>query len=185
MLQYHQRMIIYYGIKEELSDSAIAREAGVHRSTVGREIKRNGGREHYHYKLSAEYAKKNQQEAMASRKVKGGGIVTGTSIEPKHEIWLFHTYNHIRWQDRIVQVSTTIPELFLRFRFRTETSFILSDISSYIEGNIMINEPKLSCVVVYNKAEKQIADNSTKVKYVQDCPVTKKLWYKKYNILSI
>jgi len=46
-LTIKHREAIYEGIILELCDAEIARRLEVHRGTVGREIKRNGGRDHY------------------------------------------------------------------------------------------------------------------------------------------
>ncbi|MEH0154247.1 helix-turn-helix domain-containing protein [Limibacter armeniacum] len=59
-LTIQQRKQIASGISKNKSDAAIAREIGVHRSTVGREIKRCGGREFYKAMLAEKMAIHNQ-----------------------------------------------------------------------------------------------------------------------------
>ncbi|MEH0155928.1 helix-turn-helix domain-containing protein [Limibacter armeniacum] len=77
-LTYNQRKKIADGIKKNMSDAAIAREIGVHRSTVGREIKRYGGREKYSEYLAFKIALHNQRFAsFMLRCPEGKGSVLG------------------------------------------------------------------------------------------------------------
>ncbi|MEH0154041.1 helix-turn-helix domain-containing protein [Limibacter armeniacum] len=74
-LNLSQRKKIYEGIEHGKSNAAIARELGVHRCTVGREIKRNGGsREQYDYKQAERMARFEQRYASRMlRNSKGKG----------------------------------------------------------------------------------------------------------------
>ncbi|MEH0157674.1 helix-turn-helix domain-containing protein [Limibacter armeniacum] len=62
-LTFEQRQVILEGIRNHKTDAAIAREIGVHRSTVGREIKRNGGRKYYCADLAYRIARHHQRFA--------------------------------------------------------------------------------------------------------------------------
>ncbi|MEH0156788.1 helix-turn-helix domain-containing protein [Limibacter armeniacum] len=81
-LNSSQRQKIQEGIRQGKSNAAIARELGVHRSTVGRELRRNGGdRESYDFRLAQRIA--TQTQRLASRLLrnpKGKGRRRGSSL---------------------------------------------------------------------------------------------------------
>ncbi|MEH0153806.1 helix-turn-helix domain-containing protein [Limibacter armeniacum] len=81
-LTYNQRKIIQQGISQGKSNAAIARELKVHRATVGREIKRNGGsRALYDCHLAQRMATYEQRYASRYlRKAKGKGSVQGSRM---------------------------------------------------------------------------------------------------------
>ncbi len=61
-LSEQDRLDIYDGIRDGRTDSEIARRVGCHRGTIGREIRRNGGREKYR-----PYLAERRAEDQASR----------------------------------------------------------------------------------------------------------------------
>lgn len=67
-LTREQRYAIYLGIKGGLSQSAIAREIGVHKSTVSRELQRNRNRfGHYGWIAADERAKDRRERTVRNR----------------------------------------------------------------------------------------------------------------------
>jgi uncharacterized protein YerC len=70
-LSLSQRRQIQQGIAEGKSNAQIAREVGVHRSTIGREIKRNALQREYYNALQAQYLSGfNQRMAQSLRRSK-------------------------------------------------------------------------------------------------------------------
>ena len=64
-LAYEERCQIHAYLSMSMSQAAIARKLGVHRSTVNRELRRNSGKRGYRYKQAQEFA--DQRRTAASR----------------------------------------------------------------------------------------------------------------------
>src|ERR1700743_252428 len=71
-LTYEDRCQIAALLKRGISKAAIARDLGVHRSTVGREIRRHGGQTGYYYHWAQSRAEERQAARDSQvRKMKG------------------------------------------------------------------------------------------------------------------
>ena len=69
-LTREQRYAIYLGIQEGKTRLAIARQIGVHPSTVGREIQRNATpRGHYSWRIAQEDAQMRQERLPGNRRI--------------------------------------------------------------------------------------------------------------------
>lgn len=66
-LTYELRCQIYALLKRGCSQALIARDIGVHRSTICKEIKRNGGMKGYHYKQAHAKASARRSKANSGR----------------------------------------------------------------------------------------------------------------------
>jgi hypothetical protein len=93
-LQFYQRQAIYAGIQAGKTDAQIAREIEVHRSTVGREIKRSGGRENYQAMQAHQEAKERQCDAMLFRNTYSVGMDLFTTLQKRNAYYryLFNTH---------------------------------------------------------------------------------------------
>jgi hypothetical protein len=93
-LQFYQRQAIYAGIQAGKSDAQIARDIEVHRSTVGREIKRSGGRENYKPMQAHQDAKERQCDAMFFRNTYSIGMDLFTVLQKRNAYYryLFNTH---------------------------------------------------------------------------------------------
>lgn len=70
-LTQEQRYAIYLGKQEGKSQTAIAQQIGVDKSTVSRELRRNrGARGHYHYERAAEYTRIRRERSPGNRALK-------------------------------------------------------------------------------------------------------------------
>lgn len=75
-LDYEDRCQIEALTQSELSQSAIARQLAVHRSTIGRELKRNSGNLGYQFKEANDFALKRRQNASSMpQKMKGATLI--------------------------------------------------------------------------------------------------------------
>jgi len=61
-LTYEERCQIYALMQSGLSQAAIGRQLGVHRSTIKRELDRNTGARSYRFKQAQEKARKNEKQ---------------------------------------------------------------------------------------------------------------------------
>jgi hypothetical protein len=98
-LQFHQRQAIYAGIQAGKSDAQIAREIEVHRSTVGREIKRSGGRENYKPMQAHQDAKERQCDAMILRNTYSLGMDLFTVLQKRNAFYRYLSENHSPFLD--------------------------------------------------------------------------------------
>jgi IS30 family transposase len=95
-LNWTQRNLIAEGLREGKSNAQIAREIGVHRSTIGREIERNAkSREEYCPREADDLSWKRQQEAMPKRNLLFGGIRFGTKLKSRNQIYTYHSHTHL------------------------------------------------------------------------------------------
>jgi hypothetical protein len=84
-LSPHQRHQIQQGISAGKSNAQIAREIGVHRSTVGREIQRNAlQRETYEADKAQYYAKLTQRMALSAREFISPGMMEGKCLKERN-----------------------------------------------------------------------------------------------------
>ncbi len=80
-LTREQRYAIYLGIKEGKSQKAIARQIGVHPSTVSRELKRNANRHgRYLWKEADESAGYRHERQPGNRRIKSGTLKEALSL---------------------------------------------------------------------------------------------------------
>lgn len=63
-LTYEDRCQIAALLKRGISKAAVARDIGVHRSTISREIRRNGGKTGYYYHFAQSQAQERQENGM-------------------------------------------------------------------------------------------------------------------------
>jgi IS30 family transposase len=95
-LNWTQRNLIAEGIRAGKSNAQIAREIGVHRSTVGREIERNAeSREKYCARMADDRSWQRQQEAMPKRIPMFGGVNFGMKLNVRNEIYTYHSHLHL------------------------------------------------------------------------------------------
>jgi hypothetical protein len=96
-LSVEQRRHIQEGIAQGKSNAQIAREIGVHRSTVGREIQRNAeNRENYQAEDAQEYAYLNQRLAHSLRRFESPGMEVYTLLQKRDGFYPFHKYKPCR-----------------------------------------------------------------------------------------
>lgn len=88
------RELIYTCIQAGHSNAQIAREVCVHRSTIGRELKRNGGRENYNPRQAEQAAKERQREAMPKRNTIGIGMSLFTTLEEHNAFYPYLSKTH-------------------------------------------------------------------------------------------
>jgi hypothetical protein len=94
-LNYDHRLLIQQGIAAGKSDAQIARELGVHRSTVGREIKRNSDcRENYEAFRADEANYQRQKAAVIKRDPYFGGVKLGSTLEKRDGIYMYISRTH-------------------------------------------------------------------------------------------
>lgn len=93
-LTFADRKLIYACIQAGQSNAQIAREVGVHRSTIGRELKRNGGRENYQPMQANRAAKARQREAMPQRNTIGLGMLLFTVLEQRYDFYPYLSKTH-------------------------------------------------------------------------------------------
>ena len=62
-LTYEQRYLIYHLLKIGFTQAKIARFAGVHRSTISRELRRNIGKRGYRFKQAHRRAERRRNKA--------------------------------------------------------------------------------------------------------------------------
>jgi hypothetical protein len=94
-LSFPQRQYIEEGIAAGKSNAQIARELRVHRSTIGREIKRNADcRENYKAFEADDTAWKRQKEAMPKRHLLYGGVSFGSTLESRNFFYIYSSRSH-------------------------------------------------------------------------------------------
>jgi predicted DNA-binding protein YlxM (UPF0122 family) len=97
-----QRQLIQQGIAAGKSNSEIAREIGVHRSTVGREIKRYAQeREKYQAEEAQQLAKLNQRMAFSFREFKSMGMHLLTNLQRKNLTYTQRRHAPLRFDSLI------------------------------------------------------------------------------------
>ncbi|BDD09290.1 hypothetical protein FUAX_17220 [Fulvitalea axinellae] len=110
-LNITHRARIFLGIREGKTDAEIARVIGFHRSTVGREIQRNGGREGYDLWKAQGARDRRQGLAVLGRMLFGGGVPFNSRLRKRDLKYAYFSYAHIHWydfdQDRFFRKSET------------------------------------------------------------------------------
>jgi hypothetical protein len=100
-LSWTQRKAIAQGIRAGKCNAQIAREIGVHRSTVGREIERNAeSREKYCARNADDLSWQRQQEAVPKRKMLFGGVKFDTKLKVRNAIYTFYSHTHLNCLSR-------------------------------------------------------------------------------------
>ncbi|BDD11497.1 hypothetical protein FUAX_39290 (plasmid) [Fulvitalea axinellae] len=93
------RAQIQLGIQAGKTDAQIARELGVHRGTVGREINRNGGRENYDLWQAQSARDTRQRKAVKARLLFGGGVLFNSKLRKLGLKYAHLSHTHIHWYD--------------------------------------------------------------------------------------
>jgi predicted DNA-binding protein YlxM (UPF0122 family) len=96
-LNVHQRRLIEQGIADGKSNAQIAREIGVHRSTVGREIKRKTEvREDYQAEEAQHLAEVNQRMAQSLRNSRNTGMSYLTNLKKRNTDYALRRHMPLR-----------------------------------------------------------------------------------------
>ncbi|WP_338395034.1 helix-turn-helix domain-containing protein [Fulvitalea axinellae] len=98
-LNIYHRAQIFLGIRKGKTNAQIARGIGFHRSTVGREIERNGGRENYDLWKAQSARDRRQGMAVFSRMLFGGGVSFDSKLRKLNLKYAHLSYTHIHWSD--------------------------------------------------------------------------------------
>jgi hypothetical protein len=95
-LSWKQRHLIAQGIRAGKSNAQIAREIGVHRSTVGREIERNAeSRENYCALKADELSAYRKQDAVVKHRFQFGGVNFFTILKKRYGTYAFISHTHL------------------------------------------------------------------------------------------
>jgi hypothetical protein len=95
-LSWKQRHLIAQGIRAGKSNAQIAREIGVHRSTVGREIERNAGsRENYCALKADELSAYRKQDAVVKHRLQFGGVDFFTILKKRYGTYAYISHTHL------------------------------------------------------------------------------------------
>ncbi|BDD11696.1 hypothetical protein FUAX_41280 (plasmid) [Fulvitalea axinellae] len=99
-LNIYHRAQIFLGIQAGKTDATIAKAIGVHRSTVGREIERNGGRKTYDLWSAQRARDLRQGQAVKARMLFGGGVLFNSRLRKLNLKYAHLSHCHIHWYDQ-------------------------------------------------------------------------------------
>jgi hypothetical protein len=127
-LTWPQRIVIAKGIRAGKSNAQIAREIGVHRSTVGREIERNAeSRESYQALEADDRSWYRQQEAVPKRMMLFGGVEFFQVLQKHNALYIYFSHTHLnklfRYLNTLQHWDPCYIRKWERKRFMPESAF--------------------------------------------------------------
>jgi hypothetical protein len=140
-LSWKQRKLIAEGIRAGKSNAQIAREIGVHRSTVGREIERNAeSRENYCALKADELSAYRKQDAVVKHRFQFGGVDFLTILKKRYGTYAFISHTHLNcFRRKLYNFNHWDPFYFRpnpKNRFTAEGSFSRYRFNRYSGGMI-------------------------------------------------